>query len=181
MDKWESITKYEVRSLLRFSTARSIGRCVISPRLSIEFIQPLEKCIDNSMLRERLIARLSILFGLLSLLLGCAGLYGIMAYAVARRTQEIGIRIAIGGQPQNVVWTVVSEMLLLVVGGLLVGIPIALSLSRYLQSLLFRLTPGDGWSIFFVVVLIGFMALVASAIPARRATRIDPVIALRYE
>jgi len=177
-------TDYEIRSALAPAVLdRHIRQAVrsVSPRLSIEFIQPLEKSIDNSMLRERLIARLSILFGLLSLLLGCAGLYGIMAYSVARRTQEIGIRMAIGGQPHNVVWSVVSETLSLVVGGLLVGIPIALSLSRYLQSLLFGLAPGDGWSIFFVVVLIGFMALVASAIPARRATRIDPVTALRCE
>jgi predicted permease len=177
-------TDYEIRSALALAVLdRQIRQAVrsVSPRLGIEFIQPLEKSIDNSMLRERLIARLSILFGLLSLLLGCAGLYGIMAYSVARRTQEIGIRMAIGGQPHNIVWSVVSETLLLVVGGLLVGIPIALSLSRYLQSLLFGLTPGDGWSTFFVVVLIGFMALVASAIPARRATRIDPVTALRYE
>ena len=70
----------------------------VSPRLSIEFIQSLAKSIDDPMIRERLIARLSVLFGVLSLLLGCAGLYGIMAYTVARRTQEIGIRIAIGGQ-----------------------------------------------------------------------------------
>ena len=177
-------TDYEMRSALAPAVLdRQIRQAVrsVSPRLSVEFTQPLKKSIDNSMLRERLIARLSILFGLLALLLGCAGLYGIMAYSVGRRTQEIGIRIAIGGQPHNVVWTVVSEMLLLVAGGLLVGIAIALSLSRYLQSLLFGLTSADGWSILFVVVLIGFMALVASAIPARRATRIDPVIALRYE
>ncbi len=177
-------TDYEIRSALAPAVLdRQIRQAVrsASPRLSIEFIQPLEKSIDNTMLRERLIARLSILFGVLSLLLGCAGLYGIMAYSVGRRTQEIGIRIAIGGQPHNVVWTVVSETLLLVAGGLLVGILIALSLSRYLQSLLFGLAPGDGWSMFFVVVIIGFMALVASAMPALRATRIDPVIALRYE
>jgi predicted permease len=177
-------TDYEIRSALTPAVLnRQIRQAVrsVSPRLSIEFIQSVEKSIDNSMLQERLIARLSILFGLLSLLLGCAGLYGIMAYSVALRTQEIGIRIAIGGQPHNVVWTVVSETLLLVAAGLLVGIPIALSLSRYLQSLLFGLTPVDSWSIFAVIAIVGFMALVASAIPARRATRIDPVTALRCE
>jgi ABC-type antimicrobial peptide transport system permease subunit len=177
-------TDYEIRSALSPAVLdHEIRQAVrsVSPRLSIEFIQPLEKSIDNFMIRERLIARLSILFGLLCFLLGCAGLYGIMAYSVARRTQEIGICIAIGGQPHDVVWTVLSETLLLVLSGLLVGIPIALSLSRYLQSLLFRLTPADGWSIFVVVVIIGFMAFVASVIPARRATRIDPVTALRCE
>jgi macrolide transport system ATP-binding/permease protein len=177
-------TDYEIRSALApVVLDRQIREAVrsVSPRLSIEFLQALQKSIDNSLLRERLIARLSILFGLLSLLLGCAGLFGIMAYSVGRRTQEIGIRIAIGGQPHNVIWTVVSETLLLVAVGLLVGIPVALSLSRYLQSLLFGLTPADGWSIFAVVVIIGFMAVAASVIPARRATRIDPVTALRCE
>ena len=182
MDKWEPTMKYAARFPLRCSTGR-YGEVVrsVSPRLSIVFIRPLEKSIDNSLLRERLIAQLSILFGLLSLLLGCMGLFGIMAYSVGRRTREIGIRIAVGGQPHNVVWSVVSEALLLVVGGLLIGIPMALVLSRYLQSLLFGLTPADGWSIFAVIVTTGLMTLVASVIPARRATRIDPVTALRCE
>ena len=177
-------TDYEIRSALSPAILdRQIRQVVhsVSPQLSIVFIRPVEKSIDNSMLRERLIARLSILFGFLSLLLGCAGLFGIMAYSVGRRTREIGIRIAIGGQPHNVVWTVVSEALLLVVGGLLIGIPVALLLSRYLQSLLFGLTPADGWSIFAVIVTTGLMTLVASIIPARRAARIDPVTALRCE
>jgi predicted permease len=177
-------TDYEIRSSLAPAVLdRQIRQAVhsASPRLRIEYIRPLDKSIDNSLLRERLIARLSILFGFLSLLLGCAGLFGIMAYSVGRRTREIGIRIAIGGQPHNVVWTVVSEALLLVVGGLLIGIPVALLLSRYLESLLFGLTPADGWSIFAVIVTTGLMTLVASIIPARRATRIDPVSALRCE
>jgi predicted permease len=177
-------TDYEVRSALAPAILdRQIRKAVrsVSPRLSVQFVQGVEKSINNSLLRERLIARLSILFGLLSLLLGCAGLFGIMAYSVGRRTQEIGIRVALGGQPHNIVWMVVSETLLLVAGGLLVGIPVALSLTQYLRSLLFGLTPVDGWSIFLVILIIGFMALIASVVPARRATRIDPVTALRCE
>jgi predicted permease len=177
-------TDYEIRSALAPAVLdRQIREAVrsVSPRLRIEFLQTLQKSIDDSLLRERLIARLSVLFGLLSLLLGCAGLFGIMAYSVGRRTQEIGIRIAIGGQPHNVIWTVVSETLLLVAAGLLVGIPVAFSLSRYLQSLLFGLTPADGWSILAVLVSIAFMAVAAAIIPARRATRIDPLTALRCE
>jgi predicted permease len=177
-------TDYEIRSALAPTVIdRQIREAVrsVSPRLRIEFLHALQQSIDNSLLRERLIARLSILFGLLSLLLGCAGLYGIMAYSVGRRTQEIGIRIAIGGQPHNVIWSVVSETLLLVAVGLLVGMPVALSLSRYLRSLLFGLTPVDGWSMVAVVAIIGFMAIAASVIPAYRATRINPVTALRCE
>jgi predicted permease len=175
---------YEMRSASAPAVIdRQIREAVrsVSPRLSVEFVQPVEKSINNSLLRERLIARLSILFGLLSLLLGCAGLFGIMAYSVGRRTPEIGIRVALGGRPHNVVWTVVSEMLVLVAGGLLIGIPVAMSLTQYLRSLLFGLTPVDGWSISVVIVAIALMALVASVIPARRATRIDPVTALRCE
>ena len=177
-------TDYEIRSALSMAVLdRQIREAVhsVSPRLSIEFIQPVNKSIDNSMIRERLIARLSILFGTLSLLLGCVGLYGIMAYSVVRRTQEIGIRIAIGGKPRDVLWAVLSETLLLVGIGLATGIPVALALSRYLRSLLFGLSPDNGWSIFFVVLIIGLMALAASVIPARRATRIDPIVALRCE
>jgi ABC-type antimicrobial peptide transport system permease subunit len=177
-------TDYEIRSALSPAILDGQIREVvhsISPRLSIVFIRPLDKSIDNSMLRERLIAQLSILFGLLSLVLGCTGLFGIMAYSVGRRTREIGIRIAVGGQPHNVVWSVVCEALLLVVGGLVIGIPLALLLSRYLQSLLFGVTPADGRSIFTVVVTTALMALIASIIPARRAARIDPVTALRCE
>jgi ABC-type lipoprotein release transport system permease subunit len=124
-------TDYEIRSALAPAVLdRQVREAVrsVSPRLRIEFLQALQESIDNSLLRERLIARLSILFGLLSLLLGCAGLFGIMAYSVGRRSQEIGIRIAIGGQPHDVIWTVVSETFFLVAGGLLVGIPVALSL-----------------------------------------------------
>jgi macrolide transport system ATP-binding/permease protein len=177
-------TDFEIRSALAPAVLdRQLAEAVrsVSPRLSIESVRALETSIDNSLLRERLIARLSILFGLLSLLLGCAGLFGIMAYTVGRRTQEIGIRIAIGGQPHNVIWAIVSETLWLVAAGLLVGIPVALALSRYLRSLLFGLASVDGWSICAVVVIIGFMALAASVIPARRAARIDPVTALRCE
>jgi predicted permease len=177
-------TDYEIRSALSPAVLdRQIREAVhsVSPRLSIIFIRPLDKAIDDSLLRERLIARLSILFGFLALLLGCAGLFGIMAYSVGRRTREIGIRIAIGGQPHHVVWSIVSEALLLVVAGLLIGIPVALLLSRYLQSLLFGLTPVDGWSIVAVVVTTGLMTVAASIVPARRAARIDPVTALRCE
>lgn len=175
---------YELRSAVAPAILdRQIREAVhsVSPLLTVEFVQALEKSIDNSLLRERLIARLSILFGLLSLLLGCAGLFGITAYSVGRRTREIGIRVALGGQARSVVWLIVSETLLMVACGLAVGIPVALLLTRYLRSLLFGLTPADGWSILGVIVSVGLMALLASIVPARRVTRIDPVTALRTE
>ena len=110
--------------------------------------------------------------------LGCTGS---SAYSVARRTPEIGIRIAIGASPADVVRAVVWDAFVLVAIGLAIGVPTALALSRYLQSLLFGLKAMDGWSLCLVVSAMLVMALVASAIPAGRAARIDPVLALRAE
>ncbi|MGA7413037.1 MAG: ABC transporter permease [Bryobacteraceae bacterium] len=153
----------------------------ISPQMPVDFVRPLSKAIDDSILTERLIAGLSVFFGGLALLLGCIGLYGILAYSVARRTPEIGIRIAIGASPADVVRAVVWDAFVLVAIGLAIGVPTALALSRYLQSLLFGLKAMDGWSLCLVVSAMLVMALVASAIPAGRAARIDPVLALRAE
>jgi ABC-type antimicrobial peptide transport system permease subunit len=152
-----------------------------SPRMPVIHVELLSNSIDNTMVTERLVAKLSVFFGILALVLGCVGLYGIMAYAVALRTQEIGIRMAIGANGQKVVWMVMGDTLLLVAAGLVAGIPLALGLSRYLQSLLFGLKPMDGLSLCFVIVTMSMMALLAAALPARRAVRIDPLIALRYE
>jgi predicted permease len=175
---------YEIRTPLAPAVIeKEIRRTIraVSPQMPVAFVQPLRKAIDDSILSERLIAGLSVFFGLLALVLGCIGLYGILAYSVARRTQEIGIRIAIGAAPGDVVRAVVKDALVLVAIGLAFGIPTALALSRYLQSLLFRLKPMDGWSLLLVVSVMALMALGASTIPATRASRIDPLVALRYE
>lgn len=153
----------------------------ISPRLRVEFVRSVSASMDNSMIGERLVARLSVLFGLLALLLGGIGLYGVMAYSVARRTQEIGVRIAIGGRPAAIVWTILADTLLVVAIGLLSGIPIAILLGRLLDSILFGVNAADHWTAFLVSGLMAAIALLASVIPAHRAMRINPVIALRGE
>jgi len=137
--------------------------------------------VENSLLRERLIAMLSGFFGVLALLLACIGLYGMMSYSVAGRTNEIGVRLALGAGPQDVVRLILRETFLLVGAGIVVGLAGALCLARLASSLLFDLTPADPTSIFLAVLVMLVVAAVSAYAPARRAARVDPMVALRYE
>jgi predicted permease len=137
--------------------------------------------IDRLLFQERLVARLSAFFGLLALVLACIGLYGLLSYEVARRTREIGIRMALGAQMGDVLRLVVKQGLALAVVGAAVGIGVALGVTRYLTSMLYDVRANDPVTIIAVAVLLAFVALAACFIPARRATRVDPIIALRYE
>ena len=137
--------------------------------------------IQNGLLRERLIATLSGFFGLLALLLACVGLYGILAYGVASRTNEIGLRMALGAQRRDVLWLILREALLLVLIGVAVGLPAVMAATRLVSSLLFGLTPADPTSIGAAAILMFAVAAGAGYFPARRATKVDPMVALRYE
>ena len=136
---------------------------------------------DNSFSNERMFARLSIFFGLLAAVLVATGLYGVMAYRVSRRTAEIGVRMALGAQRNQVLWMVLRESLLICLAGIVVGLPAAVACSRLLRSMLFNMTPGDPLT--FIVALLGVavVTLAATAMPARRASAVDPIVALRYE
>ena len=176
--------EFEIRSQLSAAVLdRRIRQAVrsVSPRLNVEYVHSVRTSIDDSIIGERLVARLSIVFGLLALLLGCVGLYGVMSYSVVRRTREIGIRMAIGGRPAKIVFAVLADTLLVAALGLVLGIPIAILLGRFLQSLLFGLEAADVWSISLVIVVMASVALIASVVPAHRATRINAVVALRAE
>ena len=127
------------------------------------------------------LARLSAFFAGLALLLACVGLYGIMSYMVAGRTREIGIRVALGAQRVDVLRLVFREGMLLVALGLLAGVPLSLAGSRVLKSFLFGLRGTDPVSMGLVIVILGVVASIAEFIPARRATKVDPMVALRYE
>jgi len=152
----------------------------INPSLSVRF-EGLKPMIEATILRERLLATLSFFFGLLALLLACIGLYGILSYGVASRTNEIGIRMAIGAGRREVFWLILRESLLLVVVGVVVGLPIIFAVTRLASSLLFGLTPTDPVSLFVAALLMLLVALVAGYLPSRRATRVDPLVALRTD
>jgi predicted permease len=152
----------------------------ISPLIGIEFT-PLQRNIHDSLLRDRLMATLSGFFGGLAALLAMVGLYGVISYSVARRTNEIGIRVALGAQRLNIVNMVLGEASLLLGIGLAVGIGLALVLSKTASSLLFGLKPRDPLTILSAVLGLAAAAILASYLPARRAAGLDPMVALRNE
>jgi predicted permease len=144
-------------------------------------LQTMDELVLASMTRDRMIARLAGFFGALAALLACIGLYGVMAYAVAGRVTEIGIRMALGAQGRNVLWLVERESLLLVVIGVVIGLPAVAGTSKLISGLLFGLTPADPLAISLATLLMFAVAGLASYLPARRASRIDPLVALRNE
>lgn len=153
----------------------------LDPGLPVDDMRTLDTQLDDTLSTERLIAFLSVAFGLLATLLAALGLYGVMAFAIARRTKEIGLRIALGAPRASVLALVTREIVVLLAIGLAIGAPAAVFLSRYAQSQLFGVTPAD-LSIWFIALFVLCAAAAASAlIPARRATSIDPIRALRYE
>ena len=137
--------------------------------------------LDESLLNERLTATLSTAFGALATLLAVIGLYGVMAFTVSRRTREIGVRMALGAAPADVVWLVMREVLLLVGIGVAIGLACAAAVNRVVGSQLYGVTPTDPLSIAGAALVLASVALLAGYLPARRATRVNPVLALRYE
>ena len=149
--------------------------------LLITDMKTQEEQIDQNIYQERLIADLSGLFALLALLVACVGIYGLLSYRVAQRTQEIGVRLALGAEQSDILRLVVEQGAILVAIGVTIGITAALGVTRFLQSFLFEVKPSDPLTLICVVLLLAIVALVACFIPARRASKVDPVVALRYE
>ena len=153
----------------------------LDANLPIFAMRTEEVQINDSLSAERMIASLSAVFGFLATLLAVIGLYGVMAYTVAQRTREVGIRMALGAAQGNVIWMVMQEVLMLVVIGIVLGVPASLGLSKLVQSQLFGLTPHDPATLTLATAALSFVACAAGYIPAWRASRLDPVKALRYE
>jgi predicted permease len=149
------------------------------PKLPILSIKPAQALIDDSIATERIVAQLAALFGVLALLLSAIGLYGVMSYSVARRTGEIGVRMALGASRRSVAVMVLRETVLLVTIGSVLGAAGALGLGRFVETLMFGLAPRDPLTLGAAVAVLLVVALGAGYLPARRAARIDPIVALR--
>jgi len=153
----------------------------IDPNIALRGIRTLEEQIDRTLTEERMFTGLLGVFGGLALVLACVGLYGMMAYAVAGRTGEIGIRMALGAMRSDVVSMILRETFLLAAVGVALGIPAALATTHLLRSLLFGLTPTDPATIGAMALLMLGVAALAGFVPARRAAGVDPIEALRHE
>jgi len=152
----------------------------INPSIAVSF-QGYKSMIAGSILRERLMATLSGFFGLLALMLACIGLYGILSYGVASRLSEIGIRVALGAQGRSVLWLILREAVWLVLIGVAIGLPVIMMTTRLVSTLLYGMQPNDPVSLGLGTAVLFVVAISAAYIPARRATRVDPLVALRYE
>jgi predicted permease len=153
----------------------------LDPGLPISHLRTMEDQLDESLYAERVIASLSVFFGVLATVLAAIGLYGVMAYTVSRRTREIGIRLALGAAPANLRVLVMREVAILTAFGVALAVPAALVLTSLVRSELYGIQPNDPASIALAAAILTGVALVAGYVPAHRATRIDPIRALRYE
>lgn len=153
----------------------------VDEKLPIYNVTTLEEQLREKLNQERLIAQLVSFFGALALILASIGLYGVMAHGVARRTNEIGIRMALGARGGNIVWMILRETLYLVLAGLIIGVPAALMGARLISSQLFGTNPTDPLSLIGAALVLAVVAVLAGYLPARRAAKVNPLTALRYE
>jgi predicted permease len=178
-----SVTFY-VRTLTSSAASYNVVRNEVKQldaTMPVYEMKTLEAQLDETLLSDHLIALLSAGFGLLATILASIGLYGVMAFVVVRRKKELGIRLALGAQPASVIWLVMREVLLLLAIGLAVGIPAAFGAGRYISAQLYGIQPNDPFIAISTTVLLAVVSAAAGLIPARRASRIDPILALRHE
>jgi putative ABC transport system permease protein len=175
--------QFVIRSAAPMAETVSNVRTVVaqaSPLITLGF-QPFETTILGGLTRERLMAKVSGFFGLLAALIAAVGLYGVLSYLVAQRTNEIGIRVALGAQRGDVLSLVLRNAALLLAPGLVLGAVLSVAAAQAARAMLFGLKPSDPGVLVAAMTGLGFIALLASFLPARRAMRVDPMVALRYE
>jgi predicted permease len=153
----------------------------LDSNLPLVGVETQSEIIEDGNTQERVIAQVSSFFGILALVLACVGLYGLLSYEVSRRTREIGIRMALGAARHDATRLIISQGVALTLAGVAVGIAGALALTRFLSSLLYGVRPTDPVTFVAVSLILIAVALVACYIPARRAAKVDPMVALRYE
>ena len=178
------LSDFEVRYTGDFTAISSaVQRTIhdVNHTLPITRVTTLDEQVARSITDQRLVAQLSAFFGLLAVFLCCIGIYGLMAYMVARRTNEIGIRMALGAERSTVRWLVMREVLVLVAIGVGIGVPVAWAGNRLIANMLFGMRGMDPMSMAIAVGAMLAVAMLAGYLPARRASRIEPMIALRYE
>jgi len=178
-----SISFYVWSGLPTGKAASEIRRVMkqLDSDLPVKDLRTMEEQVRRNIRSDHLILQLSATFAILATLLAMIGLYGVMAYNVTRRTREIGIRIALGAQPGSIRRMVLAELLVILGVGMAAGIPAAIALARFAESQLFGVKSFDAAVIAGAAVALTIASLLAGAIPARRAMRVDPVVSLRYE
>ena len=177
-------TRFLVRTVADSTAVASTLRNEIrseDPRLSVISLDIAPQLVSRTFVRERMVAILLVAFSALAVGLACLGLYGLMAYHVVQRTSEIGIRMALGAQRNDVLWATMRSSVTWIAAGIAVGIPLALGTSRVAQGLLFGLSANDPVTFIAAMIVMTTVGLLAACIPARRASRIDPLVALRAE
>ena len=166
---------------LRYASAVRQAVWAVNRNQTITRIGTLASLVGNTVARPRLLATLLVLFGVMGLTLGALGIYGVLAYAVSQRRQEIGVRVALGAAPRSIIGLIVAQGMVLAITGMVAGLAGAFVVTRVMQSVLYQVGVTDPATFALVVVLLLAVALAASLIPARRALRIEPVAALRYD
>jgi ABC-type antimicrobial peptide transport system permease subunit len=153
----------------------------VDPTIPVFGIQTMDEIVAKSMAARRFALEILGIFAIVAFLLACVGIYGVMAYAISQRTGEFGLRMALGARRSDILRIVLSEAGLIVVAGVGAGLMGSLVLTRFLQTLLFDIKPTDPLTFGTLTILLAGVALLASFIPARKASRIDPLVALRHE
>jgi len=175
---------FEIRTVAGEAAAMDSIRSAVrgvDPKLIIQRMTAFNEMVENSIFDNVMLARLSMTFGILAIVLGVIGLYGVMSYGVAGRTREIGVRMALGARRGDVLWMILREALTIAAVGIVVGVPLALAASRTLKTMLYGVAPFDPLPLAAAIVILVLVAALGGAIPARRATLVDPMEALRYE